>query len=116
MPISPPIHRPIGYLPQKERKALSERYRGSRHDRGYTSRWDKARKGFIVKHPLCAEHERNGEVVTGQVVDHIVPHRGDKKLFWDRSNWQTLCKMCHDTKTAREDGGFGNAKRGLVYV
>ncbi|MHA6731654.1 hypothetical protein [Devosia sp. A369] len=23
----------------------------------------------------------------GLVVDHIVPHRGDQRLFWDRANW-----------------------------
>ena len=22
-----------------------------------------------------------------EVVDHIVPHRGDGKLFWDEGNW-----------------------------
>lgn len=37
------------------------------------------------------------------VVDHIIPHRGDQKLFWDRSNWQALCKSCHDSKTMTED-------------
>jgi 5-methylcytosine-specific restriction protein A len=41
------------------------------------------------------------------VVDHITPHGGDEALFWDRDNWQPLCKPCHDAKTAREDGGFG---------
>lgn len=38
-----------------------------------------------------------------EVVDHIVPHRGDEKLFWDESNWQALCKRCHDSKTMTED-------------
>ena len=33
------------------------------------------------------------------VIDHIIPHRGDPILFWDRSNWQPLCKDCHDHKT-----------------
>lgn len=42
------------------------------------------------------------------MVDHITPHKGDRGLFWDRNNWQALCKTCHDTKTAAEDGGFGN--------
>ncbi|WP_233882799.1 HNH endonuclease [Brevibacillus laterosporus] len=39
------------------------------------------------------------------VVDHIVPHKGDKTLFWDRKNWQPLCEQCHNRKTAREDRG-----------
>jgi 5-methylcytosine-specific restriction endonuclease McrA len=29
------------------------------------------------------------------VVDHIQPHRGDQRLFWDRRNWQPLCRTCH---------------------
>jgi 5-methylcytosine-specific restriction protein A len=37
------------------------------------------------------------------VVDHIVPHRGREQLFWDESNWQALCKPCHDKKTGEED-------------
>ena len=41
------------------------------------------------------------------VVDHLVPHRGDRLLFWDASNWQSLCESCHNRKTARADGGFG---------
>jgi 5-methylcytosine-specific restriction protein A len=41
------------------------------------------------------------------VVDHIVPHKGEKVAFWNRANWQPLCKRCHDIKTATEDGGFG---------
>jgi 5-methylcytosine-specific restriction protein A len=116
LPLAPKIHRPLGYLKSQDRKALSEKHRGSRHERGYTSRWDKARKGWLAKHPLCAEHDRKGEVVVGTVVDHVVPHRGDKTLFWSRDNWQTLCAPCHSSKTAREDGGFGNRKRGPLCV
>ena len=54
------------------------------------------------------EHEierklRDGKYTQATAVDHIVPHRGDSKLFWDRNNWQPLCKPCHDRKTGRED-------------
>jgi 5-methylcytosine-specific restriction protein A len=58
----------------------------------------------VTHHPLCAEHERQGEVVAAVVVDHIRPHKGDRALFWNRGNWQSLCKACHDRKTALEDG------------
>ena len=44
-----------------------------------------------------------GRLVKATVVDHVTPHRGDKKLFWDESNWQALCKRCHDKKTMTED-------------
>ncbi|WP_338100978.1 hypothetical protein [Roseovarius nubinhibens] len=30
------------------------------------------------------------------------PHRGDRAKFFDRTNWQALCKPCHSRKTARE--------------
>ncbi|MGL4573939.1 MAG: HNH endonuclease [Burkholderiaceae bacterium] len=46
-------------------------------------------------------------MVASSVVDHIVPHRGDLLLFWRRSNWQALCKPCHDrTKQTIERGGI----------
>ena len=38
-------------------------------------------------------------------VDHITPHRGDMRLFWDRRNWQGLCRPCHSRKTRREQLG-----------
>lgn len=85
----------------------ADQQRGSSSQRGYGSRWQKAREGFLRHNPLCAHHQERGEIVRATVVDHIIPHKGDKVLFWDRSNWQALCKTCHDTKTAREDGGFG---------
>lgn len=70
--------------------------------RGYGSRWQKARAGYLRKHPLCVQcMEREGRPVPATVVDHIVPHKGDMKKFWDRSNWQALCATCHNKKTAR---------------
>ena len=77
--------------------------RESAKERGYGSRWQKARKQFLAKHPLCAECERNGKLTPATVVDHIKPHRKDMALFWDETNWQPLCKKCHDRKTRMQD-------------
>ena len=53
---------------------------------------------------FCDLHTfKPGKYVRATVVDHIVPHRGDQKLFWDQNNWQPLCKSCHDKKTLTED-------------
>ena len=71
--------------------------------RGYGSRWRRESKKFLQLHPLCEECLRHGIATPATVVDHIIPHRGDPKLFWERSNWQALCKKCHDRKTGRED-------------
>jgi hypothetical protein len=41
--------------------------------------------------------------VLATVVDHRVAHRGDQKLFWDRSNWQALCLAHHNAAKQSED-------------
>ena len=77
----------------------SDRMRGGADARGYNAEWRRARKAFLQKHPLCAECGKEGKLTPATVVDHIIPHRGDKRLFWDEHNWQPLCKSCHDQKT-----------------
>lgn len=93
----------------------------------YSSRWRKARAQHLAIEPFCrlcrhAGIENAGHLtMAGQpqrdsrrrhmVVDHIVPHRGDLGLFWDRSNWQTLCPDHHDIVKQREERqGFSNAR------
>jgi 5-methylcytosine-specific restriction enzyme A len=82
--------------------------RGTASQRGYGSRWQKARATYLLAHPLCVECGKSGRLTVATVVDHITPHKGDQSLFWNHDNWQSLCKQCHDIKTAREDGAFGN--------
>ncbi len=95
---------------------ISDARRGSASQRGYGYKWQQASKGFLKAHPLCTRHELRGDVVAAEVVDHIVPHRGDMDLFWKRANWQPLCKRCHDIKTAVEDGGFGRPSASMGRV
>ena len=77
-----------------------------RTGRPYGSKWQRAREDWLREHPLCVMHQQRGMVVEATVVDHVVPHRGDLKLFWDRTNWQSLCKLCHDAHKQRiEKGG-----------
>ncbi|MTI71069.1 MAG: HNH endonuclease [Firmicutes bacterium] len=71
--------------------------------RGYDSRWRKARSKYLKGNPLCIHCKEKGKLTRATVVDHIEPHRGDRTLFWDESNWQPLCKKCHDKKTMTED-------------
>ena len=89
---------------------IYDQQRGTRQERGYDNKWDKARKGYLRSHPLCAECQRQGRLTPASEVDHIIPHRLDMKVFWDYDNWQALCKSCHSAKTATEDGGFGNRR------
>lgn len=92
------------------RKASDQR-RGTSAERGYGGAWRAARAAFLRANPLCqcADCDALGRLLPASVVDHIRPHKGDKRLFWDQSNWQALSKPCHDRKTARHDGGFGRA-------
>lgn len=85
----------------------ADKDRGTSAQRGYGYRWQKLRAAYLASHPTCAECSRQGRLAIAEVVDHIVPHKGDMALFWDSSNWQPLCKHCHDRKTAMEDGGWG---------
>ena len=89
---------------RKQQQKHIDMQRGSAASRGYGARWQRVRSLYLAKHPLCAECQRNNRLTAASVVDHIKPHKGDQALFWDESNWQALCKHCHDSKTAREDG------------
>lgn len=73
------------------------------NQRGYNYAWQKARLVHLNANPLCAYCAKTGRVEAASVVDHIVPHNGDQTLFWDRSNWQSLCKPCHDQVKQREE-------------
>lgn len=87
----------------EKHKAIHHEDRAGSVERGYGKRWQKARAGYLEKHPLCAECLKKGRYVKAEVVDHIQPHRGDPVLFWNESNWQSLCKKCHDRKTWSRD-------------
>lgn len=76
---------------ERRRKAEADARRPPARERGYDSKWDRERAAFLKVQGKCL---RCGAQAT--VVDHKVPHRGDMKLFWNRGNWQPLCKPCHD--------------------
>ena len=63
----------------------------------YGRRWRRYRLAQLQANPLCAMCERLGRLTPATVVDHIRRHRGHADpLFWDRENFQSLCKSCHD--------------------
>ncbi len=77
------------------------------HNLYETYRWKTFSKDFLKSHPFC--------YICGaksQVVDHIVPHRGDLSLFYDVNNVQTLCASCHSRKTLKENNNFHKSKGG----
>ena len=53
--------------------------------------------------PMCRMCASRGQDTLAVIVDHIVPHRGDRALFFDYANTQALCKACHDRHKQREE-------------
>jgi 5-methylcytosine-specific restriction protein A len=90
---------------------IYDQKRPSSTARGYGPRWRACRAQYIKEHPLCVNFIRCSGLTT--VVDHIKPvsQGGD---FWDPKNHQPMCEPCHNSKTAREDMGFGNTPRSCM--
>lgn len=101
---------PSGYCDPHKKQAKADaqkKYEAKAGNPYNNARWRNARKQFLALNPLCVRCKAQGRITTATVVDHVRPHKGDSTLFWDAHNWQALCAPCHDTKTAREDGGWG---------
>ena len=94
---------PYGTKYCEEHKPLHREEVRSAGARGYGRAWQKARKRYLETHPFCVECMKEGKYVKVTDVDHVIPHRGDKTLFWDQGNWQPLCHRHHSSKTRRED-------------
>lgn len=96
---------PYGQKYCEKHKALHPEEVRSATKRGYGRKWQKFSKAYLQAHPLCVRcmGKKPPVYTKATVVDHVIPHRGDQKLFWDQSNLQALCKQCHDKKTRVED-------------
>ena len=81
-----------------ERKARFDKRRPNSTARGYGRAWAEARAAFLKLHPRC---RRCGEPAT--TVDHIIPHKGDPEIFWDKAKWQALCTPCHSGAKQSEE-------------
>ena len=69
----------------------------------YGYRWQQRRVVYLKANPFCVFCARRGLSVAATVVDHIVPHAGAHALFWDESNWQSLCAPCHNGEKQKTD-------------
>ncbi|MDS9467940.1 HNH endonuclease signature motif containing protein [Paracoccus sp. MBLB3053] len=87
------------------RKAKFDKARPSSSQRGYTREWERASKAFLERCPYCSRCGKYLDLSKPRaaVVDHKIPHRGDQKLFWDKTNWSRLCTPCHSGAKQREE-------------
>lgn len=70
-----------------------------------SAQWDKLREWQLSREPLCQFCRAQEFVVIADIVDHIRPHKGDRALFFDPDNLQSLCKTCHDSTKKRIELG-----------
>jgi len=87
--------------------------RPSARERGYDESWRVYSKRYLSEHFFCVDPFNRHPLIKlqSEVVDHIIPHRGNRGVFWDKKNHQPLCTSCHNFKTATYDGGFGRERK-----
>ena len=61
------------------------------------------RRVFLSENPLCQPCAAQGFTVAAREIDHIVPVKEAPDRFLDASNWQPICRPCHEVKTATEN-------------
>ena len=84
------------------RRRYDKRRRGTEARSWYkTARWKRMRAAQLDSQPLCRFCLNEGRTTAATICDHIVPHRGDRDLFFDASNLQSLCKAHHDGEKQR---------------
>jgi 5-methylcytosine-specific restriction enzyme A len=105
MPIAPPRIR----ADRRFRIRYADTQRGTSTARGYGAEWRTRRGLFLDRYPLCGQRPGGQapvmsrcfpRAVRADQVDHVIPHRGDPRLFWDEDgNWQALCRTCGARKS-----------------
>lgn len=86
---------------RRQTAAEHDERRGSSRQRGYDGRWERVRAMHLAAEPLCRLCAARGRVTPAVLVDHIVPIRDGGAVLDDR-NLQSLCRRCHDAKTAED--------------
>lgn len=86
------------YIPEFQRREEDRPYERVRSIPEYhTSRWTRESKAFRMANPVCAMCEAEGILTPSEVTDHIIPVAVCDD-FWDRDNWQALCRKCNHLK------------------
>lgn len=94
--------KPAVYKPKHQSASIGRTYNGRLHiDQMYDKEWRAYRERFLHHNPLCY---RCGSKST--VVDHLIAHKGDVKLFKQTTNHLPLCKSCHDQCTSLFDRNY----------
>src|SRR4051812_25901379 len=96
MPVRPPTFRPQRQRTPRQINAEYDRRRGGARERGYDAKWDEEAAVERKRAPWCLGCLAVGRSTPTEVIDHTVPHKGNKVLFWDPMNRQPACRPHHD--------------------
>lgn len=113
MPTRPPRFRPHAPLPAAEQTPALPAHTGQGPRLYNTAEWKRLRKAQLQAEPFCCMcMDKDARTERATIVDHKKPHRGDRTLFFDPFNLQSLCKWHHDSiKQSLEKGGSGAGKK-----
>lgn len=91
---------------EKHRLPRPRDTRPSPGQRKYGHAWKKRRDAYLEEHPWCVgvNGRHAGQQVKAVIVDHIKPLRQGGRD--DDTNYQSVCRSCHNYKTAH-DGSKG---------
>lgn len=125
-----PIHRPVDLRSEKrimtwglraqsnQRQRQSKRERDKRHDERRredqpwrplykTTEWARLRLRVFLRDAYTCQDKHCRRVTARPHADHITPHNGDRAMFFDEANVQTLCPSCHNAvKQGVESRGY----------
>lgn len=73
--------------------------------------WRALRARTLRDNPVCQSPACR---LPSSHVDHIQTRRQAPKRELDPTNVMAFCASCHNAKTARHDGGYGNARKAPV--
>ncbi|MCW5722052.1 MAG: HNH endonuclease [Devosia sp.] len=93
----------------RETRDTAQSYNINEVRRWYKSaRWARLRQEVLERDLYTCR--RTGVMLAGKapepdspVVHHVVPHKGDERLFWDIDNLEAVSKEWHDSEAQREE-------------
>ncbi|MEQ1901878.1 MAG: hypothetical protein ABL866_14240 [Devosia sp.] len=53
-------------------------------------------------------------MTAAELVDHVEPHKGDTKKFWDKAMWQSSCRWHHDVVKQRLELMWARGQIGIA--
>ena len=90
---------------QPKSASVVHRNRADYHKLYSTKGWQALRRKVLSNTPLCERCSTDDSPTIATDVDHVQPHKGDTKLFYNSNNLQALCHRCHSYKTNKEMKG-----------